>query len=233
MPTHGFFITGTDTGVGKTLITCALLHALAARGRRVVGMKPVAAGAAATVEGLLNDDVRLLREASNVQAPLALINPYCFAAPVAPHLAAEQAGITIDLANIESAFLQLRARAESIIVEGVGGFCVPLNRSEDGADLARRLQLPVLMVVGVRLGCLNHALLTLKAINDEGLVLTAPVPEVYTEHFGPSGIDYVVRYWLDDFAATLFDHFTRVGDAVDHDVEEKARRVPGLSAGYE
>jgi len=171
MPTHGFFITGTDTGVGKTLITCALLHALAARGRRVVGMKPVAAGAAATVEGLLNDDVRLLREASNVQAPLALINPYCFAAPVAPHLAAEQAGITIDLANIESAFLQLRARAESIIVEGVGGFCVPLNRSEDGADLARRLQLPVLMVVGVRLGCLNHALLTLKAINDEGLVL--------------------------------------------------------------
>jgi dethiobiotin synthetase len=171
MPTHGFFITGTDTGVGKTLITCALLHALAARGRRVVGMKPVAAGAAATVEGLLNDDVRLLREASNVQAPLALINPYCFAAPVAPHLAAEQAGITIDLAKIESAFLQLCAHAESIIVEGVGGFCVPLNRSEDGADLARRLQLPVLMVVGVRLGCLNHALLTLKAINDEGLVL--------------------------------------------------------------
>jgi len=168
---HGFFVTGTDTGVGKTLICCALLHGFAALGKSVIGMKPVAAGAVRGARGLINDDVALLRAASNVEAPLALVNPYCFEPPIAPHLAAEQAGVVIDLAIIAAAFERLAAIADIVIVEGVGGFCVPLNRGEDGADLAQRLGLPVILVVGLRLGCLNHALLTAHSIRAKGLTL--------------------------------------------------------------
>ena len=168
---NGFFITGTDTGVGKTLIACAMLHAFARTGRRVAGMKPVAAGAAQSVEGLVNDDVAQLRAASNVQAALALINPYCFAPAIAPHIAAAQSGVTIDLNHIAQAYAQLAAAADTVVVEGVGGFCVPLNDDEDTADLARHLGLPVILVVGVRLGCINHALLTAQAIRARGLRL--------------------------------------------------------------
>ena len=168
---HGFFVTGTDTGVGKTLICCALLHGFAASGKSVIGMKPVAAGAVRIARGLINADVALLRAASNVDAPLALVNPYCFEPPIAPHLAAEQAGAAIELATIVSAYRQLAAVADIVIVEGVGGFCVPLNRSEDSADLAQRLGLPVILVVGLRLGCLNHALLTAHSIRAQGLTL--------------------------------------------------------------
>ena len=168
---HGFFITGTDTGVGKTMMACALLHAFAQQGKRVVGMKPVAAGAARSADGLINDDAALLRAAGNVAAPLALVNPYCFEPPIAPHVAAEQAGIVIDLTRIAQAFAQLAAMADIVIVEGVGGFCVPFNRSADSADLAQYLGLPVILVVGVRLGCLNHALLTAHAVRARGLKL--------------------------------------------------------------
>ena len=164
-------MTGTDTGVGKTLIACALLHAYAAAGKRVVGMKPVAAGAERSAEGLLNADVRLLRSAGSVDASLALMNPYCFEPPVAPHIAAEQAGVVIDLKRIGQAFAQLAAAADVVIVEGVGGFCVPLNGKEDTADLAQHLALPVILVVGMRLGCLNHALLTAQAVRGRGLRL--------------------------------------------------------------
>ena len=166
---RGFFITGTDTGVGKTLVCCALLHGFRARGKSVIGMKPVAAGAVRGPEGLINEDVVRLRAASNVDAALKLINPYCFEAPIAPHLAAEQAGVVIELSTIASAFRQLAAAADLVLVEGVGGFCVPLNRGEDSADLARCLGLPVILVVGMRLGCLNHALLTVQAMHAKGL----------------------------------------------------------------
>ena len=168
---RGFFVTGTDTGVGKTLVACALLNAFASAGGRVAGMKPVAAGAELTAEGLINADVRLLRGASSVTAPLALVNPYCFEPAVAPHIAAEQAGVAIDLERVAQAFAQLTAIADVVIVEGVGGFCVPLNRDEDAADLARKLGLPVILVVGLRLGCLNHALLTAEAVRARGLEL--------------------------------------------------------------
>jgi dethiobiotin synthetase len=161
---HGFFVTGTDTGVGKTLVSCALLYGFAALGKSVIGMKPVAAGAVHGAGGLVNDDVALLRAASNVEAPPQLVNPYCFVPPIAPHLAAEQAGVAIDLATIASAYRRLTAVADIVIVEGVGGFCVPLNHNEDSADLAQRLGLPVVLVVGLRLGCLNHALLAAQAI---------------------------------------------------------------------
>lgn len=168
---HGFFVTGTDTGVGKTLICCALLHGFAASGKSVIGMKPVAAGAAHGPAGLINDDVALLRAASNVDASLARVNPYCFEPPIAPHLAAEQAGVTIDLTRIVQAFERLAAAADVVVVEGVGGFRVPLNHGEDSADLAQYLGLPVILVVGMRLGCLNHALLTAHSIRARGLRL--------------------------------------------------------------
>lgn len=165
----GYFVTGTDTGVGKTLIACALLRAFAGRGLRAVGMKPVAAGATGTERGWRNDDVAALVEASNVQAAREWINPYLLAAPVAPHLAAAAEGVAIDLGRIDRAFAHLRAVADIVVVEGVGGFRVPLTDREDSADLAARLALPVVLVVGVRLGCLNHALLTAEAIDARGL----------------------------------------------------------------
>ncbi|HUO44790.1 MAG TPA: dethiobiotin synthase [Burkholderiales bacterium] len=167
---RGFFITGTDTGVGKTLVACALLHALARRGERAAGMKPVASGAVRTVNGLRNEDVEALLAASNVKVARELVNPYCFETPIAPHLAAQRAGVEISLDNIAAAFAALAERADRVVVEGIGGFRVPLNAAEDGADLAARLDLPVILVVGVRLGCLNHALLTAHAIVERGLV---------------------------------------------------------------
>ena len=168
---HGFFVTGTDTGVGKTLVCCALLYGFAALGKSVIGMKPVASGAVRNADGLVNGDVSLLRAASNVEAPPQLVNPYCFEPPIAPHLAAEQAGAAIDFATIANAYRQLAAVADIVIVEGIGGFCVPLNHNEDSADLAQRLGLPVILVIGLRLGCLNHALLTAQAIRAKGLQL--------------------------------------------------------------
>ena len=169
----GYFITGTDTGVGKTLVSCALLCAFAARGKSVVGMKPVAAGATPTAEGLLNDDVAQMRACATVAAPLSLINPYCFALPVAPHLAARAEAVDIDLDVILRAHARLAAAADVVVVEGVGGFCVPLGRDHDSSELASRLDLPVILVVGLRLGCLNHALLTTQAIRARGLSLAA------------------------------------------------------------
>jgi dethiobiotin synthetase len=168
---RGVFVTGTDTGVGKTLVACALIRAVVAEGRRVVGMKPVAAGARAGAQGLLSEDVAMLTAAGNVSAPLSQVNPYCFADAIAPHLAARAAGIDIELERISAAFRALAAVADFVAVEGAGGFRVPLNAREDMAALAVRLGLPVLLVVGMRLGCLNHALLTAEAIRSEGLTL--------------------------------------------------------------
>lgn len=169
LTTHGFFVTGTDTGVGKTLIACALLKAFAARGLRAVGMKPVASGAETGVNGLINDDVERLLSCGNVAALRQEVNPYCFAPPIAPHIAARQAGVAISLERIEHSYRALAARAEVVVAEGVGGFLVPLGPAADTAQLAERLGLPIVLVVGMRLGCLNHALLTVNAISARGL----------------------------------------------------------------
>jgi len=172
-----YFIAGTDTGVGKTLVSCALLHGFAALGKSVVGMKPVAAGCD---ERDQNEDVGQLRAASNILASGGQINPYCFAQPVAPHLAARFTGIRINFARIMESFSELNAQADVVIVEGAGGFRVPLNDEQDSADLAVQLGLPIILVVGMRLGCLNHALLTVEAIVARGLTLAgwvANVPE--------------------------------------------------------
>ena len=166
-----YFITGTDTGVGKTLISSALIHGFVQRGYSTVGMKPVADGCELQGGELVSEDVAQLVSVSNVAAPLRQVNPYAFLPPIAPHIAAEQAGVTISLDVIVGAYRQLSAQAEAVIVEGVGGFCVPLGAGIDMADLAQQLALPVIMVVGMRLGCLNHALLTAEAIKARGLKL--------------------------------------------------------------
>lgn len=163
---RGLFVTGTDTGVGKTLVACALLHVLAGRGLRVVGMKPVAAGREA--DGAFHD-VESLVAASNVAAPREWVNPYAFDPPIAPHIAAARAEVRIDPGRIRDACARLAGMADAIVVEGAGGFLVPLNEREDFADLARALDLPVVLVVGMRLGCLNHAALTAEAIAGRGL----------------------------------------------------------------
>jgi dethiobiotin synthetase len=161
----GFFVTGTDTGVGKTLVACALLHAFGAAGKRCVGMKPIAAGRDASGW----QDIEALYEASALRAPRELVNQYAFEAPIAPHIAAQREGITLNLKIITEAYAKLGALAEVVIVEGAGGFMIPLNERETGADLARALGAPLILVVGMRLGCLNHALLTRRAIAAAGL----------------------------------------------------------------
>jgi dethiobiotin synthetase len=160
-------VTGTDTGVGKTLVACSLLRAFAARALTAAGMKPVATGVTPGATG----DVEQLVAAANVAAPREEVNPYGFAPPIAPHIAAEQAGVRIELERIERAFHALAARAQVVVVEGIGGFHVPLGAGADTAQLSARLALPVVLVVGMRLGCLNHALLTAEAIAARGLEL--------------------------------------------------------------
>jgi len=173
-----YFVTGTDTGVGKTLVSCALLHAFAAQGKRVAGFKPVAAGCD---DDDLNEDAKRLRAASGIQATYGQINPYCFAHPIAPHLAAKHAGARIDFSRILASYRELAGQTDEVVVEGAGGFCVPLNEKQDSADLAKELGLPVILVVGMRLGCINHALLTLRAIGDYQLECAGWVANVLDE----------------------------------------------------
>ena len=206
-----YFITGTDTGVGKTLVTGALLHAFARQGNKVVGMKPVAAGCEATPHGLSCEDVELLRAQSNVAAPLNLVNPYAMAAAIAPHIAAEQAGVEINLETIDQALRNLRAMADVVVVEGVGGFMVPLNATQDTADMAEMLGLPVILVVGMRLGCINHALLTAQAIRHKRLRLAAWVANRIDSDMG--AFDENLRILKTRLAAPLLCVIPRLAEA--------------------
>jgi dethiobiotin synthetase len=169
--TRAIFVTGTDTGVGKTHVACALLRALAQAGQRAVGMKPVASGARAATDGLRHADAQALMAASSVAAAYADVNPYVFAPAIAPHIAAEAAVVTIELTEIRAAFVRLAAVSDWLVIEGAGGWRVPLGEHHTMADIARELDLPVVMVVGMRLGCLNHALLTAEAVVRDGLRL--------------------------------------------------------------
>lgn len=172
---RGYFVAGTDTGVGKTYVACRLIEAFKQRGLRVAAMKPVAAGVEA--DGM-NADVRLLMAAANVAAPPQAINPYCFAPAIAPHIAAQRSGVSMRLEVIEQAYGQLAARADVVIVEGAGGLLVPLDEETGMEAIPMRLHLPVVLVVGIRLGCLNHALLTCEAIARRGLELAGWVANV-------------------------------------------------------
>jgi dethiobiotin synthetase len=166
---RGIFVTGTDTGVGKTVVAAALLRALRESGVRAIGMKPVAAG----IEPgeAVNADVAALCAASGIVAPREDVNPYAFTPAIAPHVAAELAGEAISLDAIAAAHARLAARADVVVVEGAGGALVPLSRHDDMLDVALACNLPVLLVVGVRLGCINHALLSALANRARGLVL--------------------------------------------------------------
>lgn len=167
-PPRALYVTGTDTGIGKTFASCVLLHALRRQGGRAVGMKPVASGCELTADGLRNEDATALLAASDPRPAYADLNPYALPLPLAPELAAAEAGVSVALTPIEAAFARLRAQADTVVVEGVGGWLAPLSGTLDQADLVKALRLPVVMVVGLRLGCLNHARLTAAAIAASG-----------------------------------------------------------------
>jgi dethiobiotin synthetase len=158
------FITGTDTGVGKTYVACRLLEQARAEGIRCAGFKPVAAGATDTAEGPRNEDALALQAAASVELPYELVNPYLLPEPVAPHIAAAEAGVRMDPARILQAHAEIAARADLVVVEGAGGWQVPLTEDLLYSELVTQAGWPVLLVVGMRLGCLNHALLSAQAI---------------------------------------------------------------------
>ena len=170
MSSRSFFVTGTDTGVGKTVVACALARAFAAAGERVAVMKPVASGAQRTPEGLRNADALALIGAANVPLSYAQVNPYCFEAAVSPHIAAKDANIEVDIDTIKADFTALEAISDRVVIEGAGGWLAPVNARESMGDLARALGVPAVLVVGLRLGCLNHAELTHRAIVNQGVV---------------------------------------------------------------
>ncbi len=167
--TRGYFVTGTDTGIGKTRVAQALIAKCARNGLRVSGMKPVASGCVATPDGLRNEDALALQAASSVLVPYALCNPYAFEPAIAPHIAAQRAGVSIDLNHLAECYHKIASQCDVVVVEGVGGWLVPLGGGNTVETLARVLELDVLLVVGMRLGCLNHAALTSRAISESGL----------------------------------------------------------------
>lgn len=168
----GFFITGTDTEVGKTLVAGALILKLRETGINALGFKPVVAGTYQDHAGkILNEDLETLRIASKLQPEQMVLCPYIFEMPIAPHIAAEKLGVHLDLQLMLKTYKQIHNQAEAVVVEGAGGFLVPLNATENLSDLAAELHLPIIMVVGMRLGCINHALLTEEAIKSRHLKL--------------------------------------------------------------
>jgi len=179
----GLFVTGTDTGVGKTRAATALCRALASRGRRVAAMKPVASGCARTAAGLRSGDALALLAAMNVRAGYRAVNPYAFEPAIAPHIAAAEAGVNIDFEVLDRAYRSLTAMSDVIVVEGAGGWLAPLDTHRSFADLAVFWQLEVVLVVALRLGCLNHALLTAESIERRGLRLRGWVANTMDPRF--------------------------------------------------
>lgn len=171
MTPWGIFVTGTDTGVGKTRVAAGLCRAYAARGLRVAAMKPVATGSVRTTAGLRNDDALALHRAMNVRATYSEVNPYAFEPAIAPHIAAAEAGTTVDFDTLKRAYLRLGVRSDVTIVEGAGGWLAPIDAERGFADLAADWALEVVLVVGLRLGCLNHALLSAESIERRGVRL--------------------------------------------------------------
>lgn len=167
--TRGFFITGTDTDVGKTEIALGIMKSFQRQGLKVAAMKPVSAGCRHTAEGLRNEDALRLMQQASVELPYELVNPYAFEQPVAPHIAAAEAGTSMQIQPLLDAYRQIATQADMVVVEGAGGWLVPVNQTQTMADVAIALQLPVILVVAIRLGCLNHALLSMQSISQSGL----------------------------------------------------------------
>jgi dethiobiotin synthetase len=171
MKAKGIFIAGTDTGIGKTFASCALLHALRAAGLRASGMKPVASGCAETPDGLRNEDALALIAASDPQPAYADCNPFAYPEPVSPHIAGAEMDAEITIPPIEDAYDRIALEAQAVVVEGVGGWLAPLSNNQRANAIPQALQLPVILVVGIKLGCLNHAQLTARAIHADGCEL--------------------------------------------------------------
>jgi len=211
---QSLFIAGTDTEVGKTTVAVQLLRALAGTGLKVAAMKPVAAGATMTSHGWRNDDALDLAAAASVQLPYEWLNPCCLPTPTAPHLAALDAGTRIEIPPIVAAFQQIRARSELIIVEGAGGWLAPIAARGPGGgfptmeDVALALGLPVVLVVGLRLGCLNHTLLTVAAIERSGLPLAGWIANPIDPHFADTR--RYVEFLAGRLAEPLLWHAPRV-----------------------
>lgn len=196
----GFFITGTDTEIGKTFVSSLLIKMFVEEGFNVVGMKPIASGAK-NIDGVLkNDDALSLMDASNVDVDYQIINPYVFEPAVSPHIAAQEAGVEITCNVIKSNFEQLEKKSDVVVVEGVGGWHAPLSSHTTVADLAEELHLPIILVVGLRLGCLNHALLTAQAIRQSGLPIAGWVANHVTKDFSSAEENIsTLKHFLNDF----------------------------------
>jgi len=215
-PERGLFIAGTDTGVGKTRVTVGLLRAMSTADRRVVGMKPVASGAEQTAEGLINADAAMIAAASPIIVPIRAINPYCFATPVSPHIAALRARQTIDIEPIVAAFAQLASYADFVLVEGTGGWLTPINREQTMADIATRLGLPVVLVVGLKLGCLNHAALTARALGSHGAGLAGWIGNSITPDFDRETANIAaLEKILQEPAATIVSYASQGPEALE------------------
>lgn len=180
---HGVFVTGTDTAVGKTFIAQIILHKLKENNISSVAMKPIACGAQQTPHGFQNDDACKLQQMASVSIPYDQVNPYVFEHAIAPHLAAQQVGTDINIDKIKAVYSEIQKRAEYIVVEGVGGWLVPINNTQLVADLAVELRLPVVLVVGMRLGCLNHAFLTVEGIQKRNIELVGWVANCVDKSF--------------------------------------------------
>jgi dethiobiotin synthetase len=192
---QNLFVAGTDTGVGKTWVATRLLQALVASGLCVSGMKPVAAGSEMTPVGLRNDDALALAGAGNVAIPYEMLNPYCLAEATSPHIAAGHAAISIDIQLIVRRYVSILSKSDIVIVEGAGGWLAPIGKESTMADVAVALGLPVLLVVGMRLGCISHALLTADAIRARGLQLAGWIANPISVEFLPASVAY--RDYLD------------------------------------
>lgn len=180
IPSH-LFVTGTDTEVGKTRISTGLMAVLQQQGLKVAGMKPIASGCEWRDGQWQNEDALAMIEQSNVSLPYATINPYAFEPAIAPHIAAQQVNTEIALSTIRQQYEQLEQQADAVIVEGAGGWLVPINNKETMADLAVALDLPVVLVVAIKLGCINHALLSVESIQHKGLKLVGWVANHLSE----------------------------------------------------
>ena len=196
----GFFVTGTDTEIGKTFVSALLVELLVKEDLSVIGMKPIASGAK-NIDGVLkNGDALSLIEASNVDVDYKNINPYVFEPAISPHIAAADAGVEIDLENIKNKFLELKNKSDVVVVEGVGGWYAPLSYHCTVADLAETLNLPIILVVGLRLGCLSHALLTAQAIRQSGLPIAGWIANHVEKEFSSAEKNIeTLKHFLNDF----------------------------------
>jgi dethiobiotin synthetase len=201
----GFFITGTDTEIGKTTASLVLMRAFKQKGYKVAGMKPVAAGCQATTEGLRNDDAQKLLSESSIDLPYELVNPFAYEPPIAPHIAAAQADFPVNIDVITNAYGKIATQTEIVIVEGVGGWAVPINEHQTMANVAKALNLPVILVSGIRLGCLNHTLLTYEAISSRDCGLAGWIANLLSEDNAVSkqNIEYIIKSLPEPYLGTI------------------------------